>query len=166
MQKDRTGLPVPVTGITAGNTWAVSQDCRTTGRAYFWISSNNGVSSHCRHPVLVFDPLSWQKTFFFSLSHQNSSGLTLDLRSFFLSPYIFTPGSHLFCSFPWDSCSCSEICLAVLLLNKPSVSLLWLPSHRARPLLASLQCVNSCLCWWAQPQLSGLGCHILNGGKN
>lgn len=46
------------------------------------------------------------------MSHQNCSGLNLDLRAFFLSPCIFTPGSHLFCSFPWDSCSCSEICLA------------------------------------------------------
>lgn len=66
MQRDRTytGLPAPVTGITAWNTWAASQDCRTTGRAYFWISSN----SDCRHPVLIRDTLHGKILFFFYVS--------------------------------------------------------------------------------------------------
>lgn len=103
----------------------------------------------------------------FFLSHQNSSGLNLDPRSFFLSPCIFTPGSHLFCSFPWDSCSCSEICLAVSCSWTNPVSLTavapfpwWQATAGLLPVCQQLSC------WRAQPQLSGLGWQILNRGKN
>lgn len=95
------------------------------------------------------------------MSHQNSSGLNLHLRYFFLSPSIFTPVSHSFCSFPWDSCSCSGIYLAV--------SCSW---TNPAPLTAgvtdgpSFQCVSSCQVLESPATAHGAGLQIVNREKN
>lgn len=114
-------------------------------KAFFLISSSNGVSSDCRHPVLIFDSLHG-KRLFFPMSHQNSSGLNLISEVFFschhtsfhLAPTFFAPSHET------AVVAVRSIWLSLAAEQTQPLSLLWLLSHRGRPLMASFQCVNSC----------------------